>query len=1027
MLTAFRKSLRHSGTPGRFFLGLTSLVAFALAARATDGTWNVNASGTWTTGTNWAGSTIATGPSAVADFTAVNLTGGRTISIDGAAAQITLGVLNIGDTNATSAYVVTGSTTTPGTLILDNGASNARITEAQGSNGDTIAAPLRLNSSLDLNNTGTIGKALVISGTISSNTAGLKTISNVSTGSGAITVSGIIADGSGSVGIVQNSAASTMTLSGTNTFSGGISVLSGTLIGTAGVGLGASSNVITLGAASGTANATLGAMTTGTFAQSINVVAGSTNNTLTIGHVGTVNNVGFSGSISLSHDLVLANYATSTGNVTFLGGVTGTGNIVANNSGASGSFTISTAAINTVGNLTLTAQRTGVIAISAPVSVSGTIVNSGTGTGVVTISGPIASAAGVVQTSTTSQLTLSGSNAFTGALSVLSGSVQLSNANAMQAASSLVLGDTSGSAYASIFVANAGTYSQVVTVSGGSSGNIFTIGRNGTTGTVVFNGPIQLQNHDLVLSNNATTTGALTFSGGFTGTGNIVANNSGTSGALTLSTSGVNTVGNLTLNAQSSGTITVSAPVGISGTVTNSGTGTGATTISGTIGSSVAAVVQSSATSLLVLANNNALYAHGVTILSGTVSATSSVNALGTGTVTLGATSGSANTTLLGDTRTFANAINVSAGNSGLATLGNSGSASTVFSGLISVNNNLVVNAAGTGSVNLSGAGGSALSGTGNVTFTSSNPAGTTVTLAGNNSAFTGNLVVDSGTLRVNSANALSSANTVAVNSGTATFNLFDNNQTIAGLNDGANGGGLVTNSSGNVRTLTLGGSGTYAFSGSLAAATPANLALTKNGAGRQTLTGNSTYTGATNITAGTLIVGVNGVGSLGNTAVTVGASAALGGSGTIGGPVTISGTLAPGNSPGTLTINNSLTLNSSASTLMELGGSLISDYDRVIGVTNLTLDGVITVSLVNAYTPGFGDSFDLFDWSGLLTSSGFNIATDLILPTLGGGNSWDTSAFLTNGTITVVPEPSTTALAVTGGAALLVWLRRRR
>ena len=1030
MLTTFSKSRLTFGFRLSRLLGLVSLFALGCSARATDGTWNVNASGTWTTGTNWVGGTIATGTSALADLTTVNLSGARTISIDGAAAQITVGVLNIGDTNATSSYIVTGSTTTPGTLILDNGASNARITEALGSFGDTIAVPLRLNSSLDLNNSGTIGRALLISGSISSNTAGLKTISNVGTGTGAVTISGIIADGSGTVAIVQNSSASTMTLTGTNTFTGGISVLSGTLVASAtNNSFGATSNVITLGAASGTANAAVGAMVTGTVAQAINVVGGSTNNTLTIGHFGTVNTVGFSGSISLlNHDVILANNASSSGAVTFTGGVTGTGNILVNNSGTSGSLTISTTAINTVGNLTLNALRNSIITVSAPVSVTGTIVNSGTGTGVVTISGPIASAAGVVQTSTSSQLTLSGSNAFTGALSVLSGSVQLNSVNAMRSASALILGGTTGSAFASLFASISGTYSQAITVSGGSSGNIFTLGNNGSSAPILFSGSTRLLNHDLVLSNNSSTTGSLTFSGGFSGTGNIVANNSGTSGALAFSTNGINTVGNLTLNTLSSGTLVVSAPVAITGTVTNSGTGTGATTISGTIGSSVAAVVQSASSSQLTLSGNNAAFAGGVTILSGTVSAINSVNALGTGTATLGDTSGSANATLLGDTRTFTNAINVRSGNTGLMTIGNSGNNSVVFSALISLNKDLSINANGTGSVNLSAAvGGSALSGTGSITINSATPASNTVTLSGSNSGFTGNVLVNSGSFRVGSANALSSANTVAVNSGTTSFNLFDNNQTIAGLNDGAGGGGLVTNSSGNVRTLTLGGSGTYAFSGSLAAATSANLALTKTGTGQQTFTGDSTYTGATNITAGTLIVGVNGVGSLGNTAVTVGASATLGGSGTIGGAVTVSGTLAPGNSPGTLTINNSLILNSSASTLIELGGSLTSEYDRVIGITNFTLDGVITVSLVNAYTPGFGDSFDLFDWSGVLTSSGFIVGTDLILPTLGGGKTWDTTNFLTNGTIAVVPEPSTVALAALGCAGMLLLRRRVR
>jgi hypothetical protein len=50
---------------------------------------------------------------------------------------------------------------------------------------------------------------------------------------------------------------------------------------------------------------------------------------------------------------------------------------------------------------------------------------------------------------------------------------------------------------------------------------------------------------------------------------------------------------------------------------------------------------------------------------------------------------------------------------------------------------------------------------------------------------------------------------------------------------------------------------------------------------------------------------------------------------------------------------------------------------------------------------------------------------TDLSLPSLAGGLDWDTSSFLSNGTITVVPEPNVAALL--GGMGALVLLRRRR
>lgn len=263
-------------------------------------------------------------------------------------------------------------------------------------------------------------------------------------------------------------------------------------------------------------------------------------------------------------------------------------------------------------------------------------------------------------------------------------------------------------------------------------------------------------------------------------------------------------------------------------------------------------------------------------------------------------------------------------------------------------------------------------------------------------------------------------------------FSLNGFNQTIGGL-AGASGTatGVVTNDTAGATTgtLTINNASDYSFAGTIAnAVTVGNLgvtALTKSGSGTQTLTGNSTYTGATLISAGTLVVGVSGTGSLGNTAVTVGSNGVLAGSGTIGGAVTLSGTLTPGNSPGTLTINNSLSMTSSASTLIELSGTSLDQFDRVIGLANLTLDGTITVSLLS-FAPVAGDSFDLFDWSGTLDSSAFNVATDLVLPTLSGGLGWDTSGFLSSGVIVVsaVPEPSVALLL---GVGLCGFLKRQR
>ncbi|TIV25623.1 MAG: hypothetical protein E5V90_26665, partial [Mesorhizobium sp.] len=103
-------------------------------------------------------------------------------------------------------------------------------------------------------------------------------------------------------------------------------------------------------------------------------------------------------------------------------------------------------------------------------------------------------------------------------------------------------------------------------------------------------------------------------------------------------------------------------------------------------------------------------------------------------------------------------------------------------------------------------------------------------------------------------------------------------------------------------RKLTIGSDASTVFSGSISGA---GGSLAKLGTGTLTLSGTNTYTGATTVDAGRLRVD----GSLGNTAVSVNSSGTLAGVGTIAGPVTVDGTIAPGDSPGTLTVG-SLTLN---------------------------------------------------------------------------------------------------------------------
>jgi fibronectin-binding autotransporter adhesin len=151
--------------------------------------------------------------------------------------------------------------------------------------------------------------------------------------------------------------------------------------------------------------------------------------------------------------------------------------------------------------------------------------------------------------------------------------------------------------------------------------------------------------------------------------------------------------------------------------------------------------------------------------------------------------------------------------------------------------------------------------------------------------------------------------------------------------------------------------------------------AVIQRGTGTTTLAGNNTYTGATTVQSGTLRI--NGDQSAATGLVSVASGATLGGSGIIGGAVTVAdgGHLAPGNSPGTLTMG-SLTLSGGSVLDFELGeantvGGTFNDLVNVNG--DLTLDGTLNVSLAAGGSYGAG-IYRLVNYSGTLTDNGLDL-----------------------------------------------------
>jgi len=180
---------------------------------------------------------------------------------------------------------------------------------------------------------------------------------------------------------------------------------------------------------------------------------------------------------------------------------------------------------------------------------------------------------------------------------------------------------------------------------------------------------------------------------------------------------------------------------------------------------------------------------------------------------------------------------------------------------------------------------------------------------------------------------------------------------------------------------------------------------MEEDGAGTLVLTATNTYTGLTLVNGGALVV----AGQLGTGGVAV-AGGLLGGSGTILGPVLVQSgaTLSKGDALTTLTISNSLSLESGSTTIMAVNAAT-SGQAMVVGLSNVSYGGTLVVTDL-AGVPALGQSYPLFS----AASASGNFAS--ITPNPGAGLRW---GFIpSSGTLWVVSSasrPEITALLAAG------------
>ncbi|MFZ2282104.1 MAG: autotransporter-associated beta strand repeat-containing protein [Prosthecobacter sp.] len=137
------------------------------------GNWTLNNNGNWSLTTNWGnldgGTDYPSGQDAFANFSTINISANRTITLD---VPVTLGDLSIGDSSGGQSYTIQS-----GTLTFNSSGGISTITKTDGGGNDTISSAIVLNNELDITNFDiSNGQGLLLTGVISGGTAGQVTI-----------------------------------------------------------------------------------------------------------------------------------------------------------------------------------------------------------------------------------------------------------------------------------------------------------------------------------------------------------------------------------------------------------------------------------------------------------------------------------------------------------------------------------------------------------------------------------------------------------------------------------------------------------------------------------------------------------------------------------------------------------------------------------------------------------------------------------------------------------------------------------
>jgi autotransporter-associated beta strand protein len=472
--------------------------------------------------------------------------------------------LNSGALDINNAYALgTG-------MLAINGGTIGNTSAAAISNANNNAVTINGNFAF----TGTQDLNLGVGATTLGTAAGTSRTINIGSATNALTLGGIIANGTTANQLIKNGTG-TLILNGANTYSGGTTVSDGT------VALGSSG---TLGATTGALTVSGGTLNLGGTSQTVGTTTISggtiTNGTLTgssyVGQSGTVAAILAGNSSALTKST--SGTLTLSGANTYGGGTVlslGTLNIGHTNALGTGSLTInggtlantSASAINTTnavainGDFTFASAQSlgllGSMTLGTAAGTSRTITHSSAGSNL-NLDGNIAdgTTANQLIKDGTGALNLNGINTFSGGLVIKRGTVNIGAASGA-GTGAITLGDAAGGdAYLGL---GSYTMTNAINLASGAAGNL-SIGASGNTRNPTFSGAIALNGNNLTIKRSST--GNTVVSGGITGNGNLSLTNNST-GAIRITTTSINNTGSITVSGgATSGTNLISAVIG---------------------------------------------------------------------------------------------------------------------------------------------------------------------------------------------------------------------------------------------------------------------------------------------------------------------------------------------------------------------------------------------------------------------------------------------------------------------------------